>query len=183
MRVRKIGPTSYNMLPVVVSGVMTGVTSVGLVWGLTLMGTSHPAQASTVNTDKICKTVSSDSQDGKSGEKHCKEVPSGGTNANRDDKDTHVGTGKLPNTPSPNGATVNDPEGNNSTGRPQIYQIVPGDTLSSISGQTGVSVDELANFNQIHNPNLIYAGSSLQVPDKVCLAPGAQVQQITPQGQ
>lgn len=45
-----------------------------------------------------------------------------------------------------------------------VYMIQPGDTLTSISATLGYSVDELANFNQIRDVNLIYADSALRVP-------------------
>jgi LysM repeat protein len=45
-----------------------------------------------------------------------------------------------------------------------VYMIQPGDTLSSISATLGYSVDELANFNQVRNVNLIYANSALRIP-------------------
>lgn len=45
-----------------------------------------------------------------------------------------------------------------------VYHIEWGDTLSKISKTVGVSVDALANHNEIKNVNLIYANSSLQIP-------------------
>lgn len=45
-----------------------------------------------------------------------------------------------------------------------VYLIAPGDTLTSLSAAFGYSVDELANFNQIRNVNLIYANSALRIP-------------------
>lgn len=45
-----------------------------------------------------------------------------------------------------------------------VYMIQSGDTLTSISATLGYSVDEIANFNQIRNVNLIYANSALRVP-------------------
>ena len=45
-----------------------------------------------------------------------------------------------------------------------VYMIQPGDTLTKISAAFGYSVDELANYNQIRNVNLIYANSALRVP-------------------
>ena len=45
-----------------------------------------------------------------------------------------------------------------------IYIIQPGDTLSGISAATGVSVDKLAYVNGIADVNLIYAGSTLEIP-------------------
>lgn len=47
-----------------------------------------------------------------------------------------------------------------------VYQIKKGDTLSGISSKTGVCVDELAEYNQIKDVNMIYADSALAVPKK-----------------
>jgi len=46
----------------------------------------------------------------------------------------------------------------------QTYDVQWGDTLSGVSRSTGVSVDDLARENGIENVDLIYAGSSLRVP-------------------
>lgn len=47
----------------------------------------------------------------------------------------------------------------------KTYYIKPGDTLCDISRATGFSVDELAEYNDIRDVNLIYAKSVLRVPD------------------
>lgn len=47
-----------------------------------------------------------------------------------------------------------------------VYDIKPGDTLTSISHEFGFSVDQIANLNQIRDVNVIYAGSSLRIPAK-----------------
>lgn len=46
----------------------------------------------------------------------------------------------------------------------KTYYVSYGDTLSKISFDTSISVDKLANYNQIRDVNLIYAGSVLQIP-------------------
>lgn len=46
-----------------------------------------------------------------------------------------------------------------------VYMIQKGDTLSEISAKVFYSVDELANYNEIRNVNLIYANSALRIPD------------------
>lgn len=55
-------------------------------------------------------------------------------------------------------------------GRPlraeQVYGIKWGDNLCGISRTYGVSVDEIASYNQIKNPDLIWAGSSIIIPVK-----------------
>jgi murein DD-endopeptidase MepM/ murein hydrolase activator NlpD len=43
------------------------------------------------------------------------------------------------------------------------YQVRPGDTLSGIAQEYGVTVDSLARANDLNNPNLIWAGQTLRV--------------------
>ena len=44
------------------------------------------------------------------------------------------------------------------------YTIKPGDTLTAISGTTGVPIGILVETNKIQNPDLIYAWASLLIP-------------------
>lgn len=56
------------------------------------------------------------------------------------------------------GGTVND-------GRDaSVYIVQPGDTLSSISAATGVSVDKIAQANSLVDVNRIYKESALVIP-------------------
>lgn len=56
------------------------------------------------------------------------------------------------------GGTVND-------GRDaSVYIVQPGDTLSSISAVTGVSVDKIAQANSLVDVNRIYKESALVIP-------------------
>ena len=43
------------------------------------------------------------------------------------------------------------------------YRVQPGDTLSSISRETGVSVEQLASLNGLDNPNSIRVGQRLRL--------------------
>ena len=45
------------------------------------------------------------------------------------------------------------------------YVIQPGDTLSEIAQRYGTSYQTLAALNQISNPNLIYAGQTIRIPE------------------
>lgn len=45
-----------------------------------------------------------------------------------------------------------------------VYYVTSGDTLTSISYDTGISVDRLAEYNSIRDVNVIYADSALRVP-------------------
>lgn len=56
------------------------------------------------------------------------------------------------------GGTVNDGRG------ASVYIVQPGDTLSSISAATGVSVDKIAQANSLVDVNRIYKDSALVIP-------------------
>ncbi len=45
------------------------------------------------------------------------------------------------------------------------YEIQKGDTLSDISLREGVSVEDLAQVNEIENPNMILEGGTLIIPE------------------
>lgn len=45
-----------------------------------------------------------------------------------------------------------------------VYIVQPGDTLSSISAATGVSVDKIAQANSLIDVNCIYKDSALVIP-------------------
>jgi hypothetical protein len=50
--------------------------------------------------------------------------------------------------------------------------VQPGDTLRGIASQAGVSFDDLAKRNGVQNPDMIYPGQVLQVPNKDASAGG-----------
>ena len=50
---------------------------------------------------------------------------------------------------------------------PATYVVKRGDTLSKIAARNGLSVEELAAINGIHNPNYIYVGQTLCVLELV----------------
>lgn len=54
--------------------------------------------------------------------------------------------------------------GGGSTSNTFSYTIVYGDTLSEIALRYGTTIAELARINGIANPNLIYAGETIQIP-------------------
>lgn len=56
------------------------------------------------------------------------------------------------------GSNVNDGRG------ASIYIVQPGDTLSSISAATGVSVDKIVQANSLVDVNCIYKESALVIP-------------------
>lgn len=62
------------------------------------------------------------------------------------------------------GESVRDKGASADEPRIETYEIEWGDTLSQISVDTGVSIDTLVEVNDIANPDLIYAGSALLIP-------------------
>ncbi len=61
-----------------------------------------------------------------------------------------------------NGATPTTGEGNGDT--PGTYTVQPGDRLSDIAEQFGVTVDALVEANNIEDPDIIYPGQELVIP-------------------
>ena len=60
------------------------------------------------------------------------------------------------------GQVIKIPNSNNNTSE-QYYTIQYGDTLSGIAAKFGTSVTQLCNWNNISNPNRIYAGNTIRV--------------------
>jgi LysM repeat protein len=56
------------------------------------------------------------------------------------------------------------------------YVVQPGDTLSEIALQHGLTVDEIVRANDIENPNLIIAGQVLVIPGRSQAAAGAETE-------
>lgn len=54
------------------------------------------------------------------------------------------------------------------------YQVVIGDTLSAIARRFGTTVDAIVQANSIANPNLIYVGQLLDIPDGQTTPPPPQ---------
>lgn len=59
---------------------------------------------------------------------------------------------------------VDNPSQDDCTMNHIVYTVKRGDTLSAISTRYGISVDYIAELNNIKNVNLIYAGSKLLIP-------------------
>ena len=65
------------------------------------------------------------------------------------------------NTPTPRPTATPTPA---PTKTPQEYEIQPGDSLSLVAEQFGLTTDELAEFNNIEDPNAIQAGQIILIP-------------------
>lgn len=57
----------------------------------------------------------------------------------------------------------------------RVYVVQRGNTLSEIALEFHTTVNAIANFNQIRNPNLIYVGEVLYIPDPAAPTPNTRV--------
>lgn len=122
--------------------------------------TPHDASASSPHGSEVGHQVSSGSPSGRGsapGNEQTVVTPSKQPSSAPSHENAHVA--KTEPTPSPSATPT--PE---STVGQQVYVVQDGDTLSSISAATGVSVDRLAEANGIRNVHLIYRGSALVIP-------------------
>lgn len=120
----------------------------------------HYASTSSPHVSEVGHQVSSGSPSGRDSVSRNEQTvvtPSKQPSSAPSHGETHV-TEPEP-TPTPSAAPA--PE---STVGQQVYVVQDGETLSSISAATGVSVDRLAEANGIRNVHLIYRGSALVIP-------------------
>lgn len=116
----------------------------------------HYASTSSPHGSEVGHQVSSHSPSGRDsapGNGQTVVTPSKESSSAPSHENAHVM--KTEPTPSPSAAP---------TPGQQVYVVQDGETLSSISAATGVSVDRLAEANGIRNVHLIYRGSALVIP-------------------
>lgn len=70
---------------------------------------------------------------------------------------------------------TNTPSGTSSTAGSSVRQhtVMPGETLTQIASQYGVTADSLAQLNNLANPNVILPGTSLKIPAVSASATGS----------
>lgn len=120
----------------------------------------HYASTSSPHGSEVGHQVSSGSPSGRGsapGNGQTVVTPSKQPSSAPSHENTHVT--KTEPTPTPSAAPTSE-----STVGQQVYVVQDGETLSSISAATGVSVDRLAEANGIRNVHLIYRGSALVIP-------------------
>ena len=75
--------------------------------------------------------------------------------------------GKTPAQPKAPASAVEDIEAFLAANAPAAasdYVVVSGDTVGKIAVKFGVDWKELAQFNKLANPDLIYVGQTLKIP-------------------
>lgn len=156
------GPMGFGNGPVIAASVMVGGAALFAGWGLTQLATSDGGfiQALQGNHASVGAPVNP-------GEKNA-----GGGSAQ---PPSEGGTGKQDENgasqdPTPGRGDEDKPNGSGAPAeakpaqKAKPYTIKPGDTLTAISGTTGVPIGILVETNKIQNPDLIYAWASLLIP-------------------
>ncbi|MGW0536312.1 LysM peptidoglycan-binding domain-containing protein [Streptomyces sp. NPDC003032] len=154
------GPTGFGNGPVIAASVMVGGTALFAGWGLTQLAMSDGGliQALQGNHAPV-------GAPGNSGEKNA-----GGGSAQQP---SEGGTGKQDENGASQDPTPDRGDKDNGSGalveakaapKAKPYTIKAGDTLTAISGTTGVSIGIPVETNKIQNPDLIYAWTSLLIP-------------------
>ncbi|WP_405824546.1 LysM peptidoglycan-binding domain-containing protein [Streptomyces sp. NBC_00838] len=146
--------------PVIAASVMAGAAALFAGWGLTQLATSDGGLVQALQGNHAPVEAP-----GNPGEKNAggggAQQPSGGgkQNENGANQDPTPGRGDEEN---PNGSAA--PAEVKPAPKAKPYTIKPGDTLTLISGTTGLPIGILVKTNKIQNPDLIYAGASLLIP-------------------
>jgi LysM repeat protein len=162
---------NIGTLPIVCSYAVLGLGMIGGVWGLVHMSSdddSFLAQALTSQEQTVdvvpAGTVTLPDENGDGIPDDYEEDAGGTSGEDTDDHGVHApSTGKGDEDDSSAAAPVPEPEPEQDP-KATTYTIQQGDTLSEISGETGVPLDVLVDTNGVQNPNLIYAGASLIIP-------------------
>lgn len=157
-RAPKAGPLGYGMAPVAVAGGLTLLCGVGvLVGGFGVVANALSPQPAPAAVQ--ASPVPGETDNGGPSENAS---PAPSEEASSEATETDDGTGT-----STDGPTA-PPERESAPSAVQpadtVYWIQWGDTLSQISLDTAVSVDHLAEYNGIPNPDLIYADEILRIP-------------------
>lgn len=168
----RMGPTGYGNGPVLAAGIMAGSAILAGAWGVAQMATNPDVLSNlTVNAAQAEPGAANAGGGGGGGDA----VPVPGSTADPsadpstaitlpdEDGDAVADPLEEPVNGGPVGGT-SDTDGNSPASRTTTYVIEEGDTLSAISGATGVPLDKLVEANSIQNPNLIYAGAALLIP-------------------
>lgn len=179
---RKLGPMGYGGGPLIAAGVMVGGAVLFAGWGITQMASAEGGIISALQEKPVVSapevpgdqsgtatpnedgtvTVTLPDLDGNG-------IPDAFEDKNKlpgtvEDEDTGRGDEDKPaesEDSDDSDTPVEEPE---PEPKAEVYIIEPGDTLSEISGETGVPIDLLVEANGIQNPNLIFAGASLLIP-------------------
>ncbi|MFD4574275.1 LysM peptidoglycan-binding domain-containing protein [Streptomyces sp. NPDC058417] len=142
--------------PVIAASVMVGGAALFAGWGLTQLAMSDGGLIQALQGNHAPVGASRNPGERNAGNGSAQQPSEGGTG-----KQDESGASQDPT------AGRGDEDKPNSSGAPaeaKPYTIKPGDTLTAISGTTGVPIGILVETNKIQSPDLIYAWASLLIP-------------------
>ncbi|MFJ6138883.1 LysM peptidoglycan-binding domain-containing protein [Kitasatospora sp. NPDC092286] len=148
--------------PVIAASVMVGGAALFAGWGLTQLATSDGGFIQALQGNHAPVEAPGTPDEKNAGGGSAQQPNEGGTGKHDErgaSQDPAPGRGDED---KPNGSGA--PAEEKPAPKAKPYTIEPGDTLTAISGTTGVPVGILVESNKIQNPDLIYAGASLLIP-------------------
>jgi len=176
----RVGPLGYGSGPLLAAGVMTGGALLFAGWGAVQIATADEAPkdppavsapATPGSDDESSEGEGSGGSESKDGEVTVTlpdEDGNGVADVLEEKEGDHPAEGddEAPSEEGESKGDSADGKGDEESQAPRadVYVIESGDTLTEISGETGVPIDILIEENHIKNPNLIYAGASLLIP-------------------
>ncbi|MDX3020087.1 LysM peptidoglycan-binding domain-containing protein [Streptomyces acidiscabies] len=148
--------------PVIAAGVMMGGAALFAGWGLMQLATSGDGFIQALQGNHAPVEALGDPGGKHAGGGSSQQQSEGGTGKQDESRASPDPTPGRGDEDKPNGSGA--PAGTRAAPKGKSYTIEPGDTLTAISGTTGVPIGILVETNKIQNPDLIYAGSSLLIP-------------------
>lgn len=161
-------PSGYGNGPVLAAGLLVGGAVLFAGWGVAQIATSDDGIFAHKGSDHV---AAAEKDPGQSDDTVTVELPDKNHNGIADVLEDEGEDGAKGGSDDPINGRGDEDEQNGSDGQDdatepknETYIIEWGDTLTSISADTGVPIDMLVETNHIQNPNLIYAGSALLIP-------------------
>ncbi|MYR59333.1 LysM peptidoglycan-binding domain-containing protein [Streptomyces sp. SID625] len=148
--------------PVIAASVMVGGAALFAGWGLTQLATSDGGFMQALRGNHASVEAQGEPSENNDGAGSAQQPSEGGSRKHDEGcaaQDPAPGRG---NEDKLNGSGA--PAAEKPTSKEKPYIIKPGDTLTAISGATGVPIGILVETNKIQNPALINAGASLLIP-------------------
>lgn len=158
----RVGPMGFGNGPVIAASVMVAGAALFAGWGLTQLATSDGGFIQALQGNQAPVRAPVNPGEKNSGGGSAQPPSEGGTGKQDESRASQDPTPGRGDEDKPNGSGA--PVEAKPAPKAKPYTIKPGDTLTAISGTTGVPIGILVETNKIQNPDLIYAWASLLVP-------------------
>lgn len=156
------GPMGFGNGPVIAASIMVGGAALFAGWGLTQLATSDGGLIQALQGNHAPVGAPWNPGEKNAGGGSAQQPSEGGTGKQDENGASQYPTPGRGDEDKPNGSGA--PAEAKPAPKAKPYTIKPGDTLTAISGTTGVPIGILVQTNKIQNPDLIYAWASLLIP-------------------